>query len=431
MWSLLNRSQEFFASVGPARSRRQLAQLFRDPLFANGSFLFANTVLGSLFGFVYWIVMAKLFSASEIGLGTALVSAATLLAGLSHSGLGLGIIRFLGQTSRARGDALISASFTFSFFVALFVGTVYIFALPLWSSKLLFLQNPFWAVAFLFSVGLWALAPMIDQVFLAHRAGAAVLGRNVVMHVAKLALPFTLVFAGGVVGVYASFTLATAASCLLGLWFLAFWVRPGYRFEPHFFTLFKFRDFLLYSVGSHTANYLVSIPSLALPLIVLNRIGQTQTAYYYVAFMIASLLYSAATALATSAFVEGSSQGSSSTLKKAVKATLFIVVPGMVILHFVSPLLLGFFGHDYLEAKALLRVLIYAAPLDAAMRLLVTHWRVNKAVVTLNIFSALWAVGIVGLSLFATELVHIGYVYMFGGLPALAFGLAATRLRKL
>ena len=147
--------------------------------------------------------------------------------------------------------------------------------------------------------------------------------------------------------------------------------------------------------------------------------------------MVASMLYSAATSLATSAFVEGSSQrNSNAALKRAVKATLLVVVPGVATLHFASPILLGLFGAEYLSAKGLLLALVYAAPLDAAMRLLITYWRVNKAMITLNIFSALWAVGIVGSSLFANELIQVGYAYIFGSLPALLFGFIAMRLRK-
>ena len=124
MWSLFDQPKKSFNKAKLLSSRKQLTQLFRDPLYANSSFLFANTVLGSGLGFVYWIIVAQLFSASEIGLGTALVAAARLLAGFSNSGLGLGIIRFLSQTSRERGNALINASLTFSVSIAVLVGSV-------------------------------------------------------------------------------------------------------------------------------------------------------------------------------------------------------------------------------------------------------------------------------------------------------------------
>ncbi len=429
MWSLFDQPKKSFNKVKHLSSRQQLAQLFKDPLYANSSFLFANTVLGSGLGFVYWIIVAQLFSASEIGLGTALVAAARLLAGFSNSGLGLGIIRFLSQTSRERGNTLINASLTFSLSIAVLLGSAYLLTLSIWSPKLLFLQEPLWAVIFLLSVALWSLAPMMDQIFLAHRAGAAVLGRNLTMHVCKLAIPFALVFAGGAMGVFASFSLAIATSCILGLWFLTSKVRPGYSLRLRLSNLFDAREFLAYSVSSHTGNYLINLPSIILPLIILDRIGESQAAYYYVAFMVASMLYSAATSLATSAFVEGSNN-SGTALRRAVKATLLIVVPGIATLHVASPILLSFFGTEYLSAKGLLLALVYAAPLDAAMRLLVTYWRVNKAMITLNIFSALWAVGIVGSSLFTSELIQVGYAYIFGSLPALLFGFIAIRFHK-
>jgi O-antigen/teichoic acid export membrane protein len=399
----------------------------RDPLYANSYFLFANTILGALLGFVYWLIVARLFPSNEVGVGTAVISLATLLAGIANLGLGLGVIRFHNQMPKATRHALISSAITLSLIAAILVGGMYLLVMPLWSSDLLFLRhNPLWNLVFLLGVVAWSTAPIMDQTLLAHRAGVAVLGRNTVMHIVKLALPFVLVFAGGAVGVFASFAIGVTLSCAAGLYFVTLRSHRPYRFTFQIGELIRRKDILSYSLGNHIAQYVVSSPVVILPLVVLNRLGEAQTAHYYIAFMIASLLYSITTSLANSALVEGSSkEGDVSPLLKSAKVALLVMLPAMLAIYFAGPMLLRIFGPDYLNATKLLRVLVLATPLNALTVLAVTHWRIRKATRTLNVFSLVYAVGILGLSMLSTGLTQIGYAYIVGTLPALLFAFLA------
>lgn len=413
-------------------SRQALTQHLRDPLYANSYFLFANTVLGSLLGFVYWLVVARLFPADEVGVGTAVVSTATLLAGIGNLGLGLGIIRFLSQVSNEHGHTLIDGALVLSFAAASVVGAVFLIGLSLWPATLEFLLfEPIWKVSFVLGVGFWAVAPIVDQILLSHRAGATVLLRNTIMHVIKLVLVFALVFAGGEIGVYASFATGVAVSCVVGVLLLQGGMRAGYRFRVRLVELLKETTLLRFSVGSHIGNYLQAAPSFIIPLIILNRFGEVQTAQFYMAFMVASLLYAVTLAFATSAFVEGSLlQDGPSPLLRILKVTAVILVLGMLGLYFLAPVLLGLFGETYTEAIPLLQVLIFAAPANAIMALLVAHWRISRQLGRLNMFAAFWALGIVAFALFASNLLWLCWAWAIGTLPALAFGIATIRPRK-
>ena len=62
--------------------RRHLA----DPVYANGYALVANAGLSALLGFAFWLAAARRFPADALGVGAAVVSAATLAAPRATSG---------------------------------------------------------------------------------------------------------------------------------------------------------------------------------------------------------------------------------------------------------------------------------------------------------------------------------------------------------
>ena len=53
--------------------RRQ--QALNTPLYANSMYLMGNYAVSATLGFVFWVVVAKLYAAEVVGLGSALVSA--------------------------------------------------------------------------------------------------------------------------------------------------------------------------------------------------------------------------------------------------------------------------------------------------------------------------------------------------------------------
>ncbi|NLF01253.1 MAG: hypothetical protein GX601_09785, partial [Anaerolineales bacterium] len=52
-------------------------EIARQPLFANAGYLFGINVLNGGVGFVFWGLAARLYTAEDIGLGSAIISAVT------------------------------------------------------------------------------------------------------------------------------------------------------------------------------------------------------------------------------------------------------------------------------------------------------------------------------------------------------------------
>ena len=90
-------------------SLRTLIEQLRLPLFRNAAYLWLNTIVLSGFGFVFWGTSARLYPADAVGYGASAIAAITLVAGLSHLGLGFGIIRFLPERRQSAVGLINSA----------------------------------------------------------------------------------------------------------------------------------------------------------------------------------------------------------------------------------------------------------------------------------------------------------------------------------
>ena len=71
---------------------------------ARGAFyLYLSTLIASVLGYVFWLVVSKLTGPEEVGLASATVSFAVILGSLTLFGIPSGIQRFLGK-AYAEGD---------------------------------------------------------------------------------------------------------------------------------------------------------------------------------------------------------------------------------------------------------------------------------------------------------------------------------------
>lgn len=101
-------------SIHPVSSE-YIFSLFRrakhSSLYNNAFYLMLNTVCTSVLGFVFWVMMARYFSSSDVGIGSALNSASGLVASFAGLGLGIGLVRFVPKLKEGV-VRLINSAFT-------------------------------------------------------------------------------------------------------------------------------------------------------------------------------------------------------------------------------------------------------------------------------------------------------------------------------
>jgi O-antigen/teichoic acid export membrane protein len=236
------------------------------------------------------------------------------------------------------------------------VAIIFFAGLTLWSPALLPLRdNPVIFIAFvLFSV-ICAVSLLTDSVFVAASRADLVLIKNTIFCVLKIPLPFILVVTFRDFGIATSWGLATAASLLISLFFFVPRVYKHYRFRL-LLNLSTVRNMLPYTIGSYVVSLLDSISTQVLPVIVINKAGSEQNAYFYITFMIANLLFAIPAAASRSLFAEASHFENELPVKinETLRFTFFLLIPGAIVIMVLAGFLLNLFGGNYADNGALL-----------------------------------------------------------------------------
>jgi O-antigen/teichoic acid export membrane protein len=384
--------------AGLAWMRHRLGGLRRQPLFANAGYLWGVTLIGSLAGFLFWGIAARLYRPEEVGTASAVLSAVALLSGIAGLGVGTGLIRFLPEARQPR--RLLNTAFTFNTAAGLLVAGVYLVGLPVWSPSLAILRGrALYAAGFVAYAVAATLGGVVQMVFVARRQAGYALAQTGVVNGGRLLL-VALLAGMGAAGLVGSVAAAFVLAILLSLLVFLPRVEGGYLPRPDL----AWRDLaaiLPYSVGNYVSGLLAQTSQLILPLLILEMLGPASSGYAYIAWMLGSLLASPGVALASSAFAEGSNApGSlSAILSRATVLGLALTVAGAAVVALGAPWLLLLFGSGYArEGAALLRWLAAAAPLAALASLEFTRLRVEKRIGRLLLLSAAVAVATLGLA---------------------------------
>ncbi len=369
----------------------------RDPLYRNALFLILTSAFGGLFGVTFWLIAARYYTSASVGLSASILSLAAFLGSLSSLGLGIGLIRFLPSASEHRNER-INTSLTVAAVTALGIGLVFLIGVDLWSPAIALVRNnPSYSVMFLAFVLGFALTSLVDSSFLAARKASYVFHRSLLFNSLRLPLLVIVVTSFGALGIFFSFGAAMLSALLVSLFLLMRRLYPGYLTMPSL-QLMGIRDMVGYSMANHIANVLYALPTGILPLVVLSELSVSSSAHFYVAWLLANLLFVVPISSAQSLFIEGSHPGAYLTgdAIRSLRFSLLLVFPGFLFLFLAGPLLLDLFGGQYsTEGAGLLRILAISAFFVTINSTFFTLLRVNKRMRELTVLSLIVGVGIV------------------------------------
>ncbi len=367
----------------------------RDPLYRNAFFLMLTSVLSASFGFAFWLIVARFYTSEAVGLSASLISMAVFLGSLSSLGLGYGLIRFLPSTSTGVNQR-INTSLSLALLTALVVGIIFLGGVALWSPSLTSVRDS-WSYVIMFvafTIG-FALTPLVDSCFLAARRASYVLYKSILYNGLRIPIPILVVTSLGAIGIFFSFGAALLLALLVSFLILMPRLYSGFTLAPSL-RLTDLRNMFAYSIGNHFAHILSVLPAGILPLLVLTTLSASSSAHFYIAWIMASLLFVVPGSSARSLFVEGSHPGTHFALDivRSLRFGFLLLAPGILALFFVGPFLLGLFGEEYsTEGLALLRILILSAFFVAINSTFLSYLRVTKRVGELILLSAALGVG--------------------------------------
>ena len=381
-------------------SKQGLKQLWGISLYSNALYLMMTSAIASLLGFVFWIIVARFYSPEDVGLASATIAAMALVTSFAGLGLGMGLVRFLPHSGE-NANSMINTALTIGILASIVGSFIFIAGLNFWSPALIFIrENPIYLAAFVIFTIASNMLHLTGSTFIAKRQAGFIVAQNLIFSLLKIPLPILLAAFFHSFGIFASWGISLCVALLLCFLLFLPRVQGGYR---PFFALNRkvVNDILHFSLANYLADILRGAPILVLPIVVLNLLGAEHTAYFYIAWAIASAPGIVSFGLTTSLFAEGSHDEKRLGLNvwRSLKISCLTLVPAVILILAIAPWLLDLFGGAYAEnGVTLLRILALSAlPLTINIIFLDVK-RVEKKLKVLVGLTAFAAIATLGLT---------------------------------
>ena len=414
----------------PVTSIYHLLGYLKRPLYRNALYLMLNTATTYLSGFIFWIVVARFYSETEVGYGSAIISAVSLLSVLSIAGLNYSIIRFLPHTKHPH--ELINSGATFAGLLSLVAAAVFVVGIDFWSPALSFVKdNAIFFVVFLVATLISTLSQLVDSVFVAERRADLALYRSIIFALLRIPLPVAFIVFFHTFGVVTSWGIALGIALLIAVFVFVPRIIAGYKPKPTF-DLSPVHDIRYYSGPSYLTSLIAQAPHMLLPLMVVNLLGTNSNAHFYIASMIAFSLSAISLSVSQSLFAEGSISPEDIRRKviSSLKFTFLLLVPAVVVLIVTAKWLLLAFGSSYAENAVSLMYLLGLASLPRGINYIYfSLLRVQNRLKELIIIQVVIAIAILIPSLLFMPvygIIGIGYVWL--GVHIMAATVLAVKL---
>jgi glycosyltransferase involved in cell wall biosynthesis/O-antigen/teichoic acid export membrane protein len=381
--------------VLPGRSRCR--RLWTDHLVRNSLYLILSSGLQAALGFAFWIITARLFSTADVGRASSLISATTVIAYLALLGLNSTLVRHL-PTAPDR-NALITAGLLLVSGCGAGLGLLYVLLIPVLAPRLAFVSHrPALAAGFVLLTAIGPINLITDSVFVASRKAAySALTDGGVGGVTKV-VSVAVLSGSGAYGLFCASADGFVAAALVSVVMMCMALRWRPSFRKPWRAL---KPLLRFSGANYAGNVLNLLPALVVPLIVLDRLGASAAAYYFVAFQVATLLYATVYAVEQTFLAEGSHAGVDrrEILRRSLRVLMALCLPACVVLVVAAHWVLLAFGTRYSQhAAGSLMLLASAAIPMAAINWLWTVLRLSGRLRGLVVSAAAYAIAICGLA---------------------------------
>ncbi len=358
-----------------------------DALMRNGHVLAASSIVAAGLGGFFWLLATRYYDVETVGRSYAALSAAMFLSTLGSLNLGDALVRFVPAAGR-HTRSLVLRCYVISIGLSALVAVGFLLLVPVVAPDLAFLRGPVLAVAFVAATAGYSVFVLQDGALTGTGRAGWVLGENAVFAVAKA----LLLAACAALAVGSGIMVAWAAAMLLSIG-LANGVlfrravpahqtaAPAEVEPPQRVLRWAGADYLgnLFSFGSYSV----------VPLMVLAQLGPEGSAYYSLAFVIASTLFVATFSMGHSLVVEGARDPRrlAEYARRMLRHTGLLLTGAVLVVVVGARWILGVFGPEYAEhGTTVLRLLTLCALPVAVTNVVIQVARVRR--------SLRWMVGV-------------------------------------
>lgn len=355
-------------------------------------------------GFLFWVVAARYYSVSDVGIGTALLSSLGIIVTFSLFGFNISLIRFMPLRIK---ETVFNTILFVTSISAIIAALIYLFFIDSISPSISFIKSNF-IIFIMFSLANSVLF-VTQSGLLSSRKGESYFLQNLML---ASRIPLLIIFASfGGLGIFFSIGLAYILSSIFAFILIRNYVKFNLELDLSFTKeIFKF------SFINYLANLLSNIPPYALPIIIINLLGPEVAAKYFIAYSIGSFVLIIPNSVGTSLFVEGShGMDLKKGLIKALGAVYSILLPVFIIIYFFAGNLLGIFGKDYIESIELLRIFAFSGFLAAIYSLFLSIQYIKLdsiKILKINIVQFLALITLSYLFILKFGVIGVGYAWL-------------------
>jgi O-antigen/teichoic acid export membrane protein len=314
------------------------------------------------FGFLAWVVAARLYPVAEFGLASAAVAAVTLCAQLALLGIGSAIITLL-PAHEERSARLLDVAITVLIASSLVAGLGFLLLAGTTLEELrVVASQPTYAVLFLALAVCGTLGVLFDQASTARRHGTLVMVRGVAAGIVTLVAVAAIGYLGtGMtsMAIFAAWVAGGLVTAFGGLWTMRR-VVPRYRFRP-----VADRALSAEVIRVGLPNWALTLAERAagfvLPIIVVELLSPAQNAAWYVAWMMAWVVFIIPIQIGMTSFAEiaRAPERTAKLVSDGIRTSLALGAIAALALAILADPILSLLGEAYAAAaQTPLRILL-------------------------------------------------------------------------
>ena len=383
---------------------KKICKYYHDPLYKNSFYIMLTSISSSGFGFLFWVIAARLYSQEDVGISTALIASINLIVLLSRFGFDQYIIRFFPEKDKSK---IFSNSIIITTIFSVIIGLIFILGIEIWSPELIFIKNHIFLYLLFLIVS--SLISLLGISFVALRKSMFYFIQSLIIG-SRVILLFPLLFLGSL-GIFSSFGISSTIALIFSFIVVFIFGIRLKRIDKKYL-----KESFNFSAGNYISGLLVVAPNMILPILVLNVLGPEKSANYYIVFAIVNILFMISYAFSTSLFVEGS-HGNKSTknIFKSVFASFIILTIAIFFLYFFGDILLRLIGDNYVQGFDLLKIMALSSFFVTICQIYFAIKKVQKDMKGLISISLLIFILLLGLSyifMIYFDIIGVGYAWI-------------------
>ena len=343
--------------------------------------LLAAQVLSAVLGLVFWVIVARLVDAREVGVAAAAISAQTLLGIVTVLGYSTMLVSELPKAEPARQRTMVLRSLLVVFVCSLVGAGIVVAVSPLLSANLqTALGNPIGACTFVLGTAGFAWALVVDDACLGVKRSRLQVWRNLVASSLRFPLTAVLLLTGFTDAhvLQVCWVVPLLASIPFTLWRLRL-PKPDRSSPP---LLADVRGFLGLALRNHALSLALAAGSQMVPVVAALTLGSVANAEFAIAWLMATFVFLPPYLLATALFAHGANVTEEEfrrSMERTVPAALALsglLCVGAWVLG--EPVLLIFGGNYSRHSWSILALLVPAGLWMVLKDHLVTLWRSQR-----------------------------------------------------